>query len=472
MVLALFLQLTCITVSAESGDTATVGKGDIVDLVITNTYGPTGAAQPSIIFVFYDTDVFEYVNNSLKGYGDFENATVELRYTATKENPFVPGDTTSTGGATWADATSGLRFQIDQWRGSAADSKGDVATLKLRVKEGADLDSLGNSFTITAKSQDGGRGTPPSGYISVNPSQITISDTTNPPPPSSSIYTVTPTGNTNATVGESFNVVVTLTADPATSKYAQAQAELTYNPSFVTPDLEELTNKVSKNGTDKLTITFGPMEDTEVGEEGVTLATIPFTPTPAAAGEKAVFGVSENANLTFITLKDTGSAKIGATSGDDLEVTIAQATSAVVFDEEYNGLPAGYKLLTYRISGTPTVHTYNNNPMHLVSKGDENYMTYIVADDVTPEAAEALIVSSGTAYEKSADADGSGDIDISDAQIAHDLADPSGYYNTLDNLSIAARLGADVNGDGVVTQADAEAVIYAIHHNGALPSSN
>jgi hypothetical protein len=174
MVLVVFLQLTGITVSAGS-ETATVGKGDTVDLVITNTYGPANSTQTCVIFVFYDTDVFEYVNNSLKGYGDFENATVEFKNTATKENPFIPGDAASTGGITWVDRTSGLRFFIDQWRDNENDSKGAVATLKLRVKEDVDLDSLGNSFTITAKSQSSGR-TPTSGYIPVTPSQITIGD--------------------------------------------------------------------------------------------------------------------------------------------------------------------------------------------------------------------------------------------------------------------------------------------------------
>jgi hypothetical protein len=172
---AMFLQLIAFHVNAENSDIAvTVQKGDTVQLVITNTYGPTNGAQPSKIFVFYDTDVFEYV--SISGYGNFIDAEIEFKWTATKNAPFIPGDAATTGGTDWVDRTSGLWFNINQWRGSTDDSKGDVAILNLRVKSDADLDSLGSSFAITAKSQDGGRGTPPSGYITVTPSQITVSD--------------------------------------------------------------------------------------------------------------------------------------------------------------------------------------------------------------------------------------------------------------------------------------------------------
>jgi hypothetical protein len=54
--------------------------------------------------------------------------------------------------------------------------------------------------------------------------------------------------------------------------------------------------------------------------------------------------------------------------------------------------------------------------------------------------------------------------------MAYDVANGHANYKALDGLGIQARLKADVNGDGAVTQDDADAIVYAIHHGGAFPS--
>jgi hypothetical protein len=300
------------------------------------------------------------------------------------------------------------------------------------------------------------------------PTIITVTSQTSATP-----YTITPSGVATAPVNSSFDVDVTLTADPLTSKFSSAQAELTYNPELVSPVLTGLNNVSSKEGvSDTLVVTLGPAADAEVGD-GVKLASIPFTPASTAAGSTAEFTVSTGA---FITLEDTSGAPISAASGTPLSVQITAAQAAISFDAEYEGLPTGYTLLQYQIPAAPTVtYEYSGNTMHYVYdvSAGKHYMTYIITATEANETTAALaakISPTSESFNPTADANGDDAVNISDAQIAFDLANPSGYYETFANLSIAARLGADVNNDGQIDATDAEAVIYAIHHNGELPS--
>jgi hypothetical protein len=268
-------------------------------------------------------------------------------------------------------------------------------------------------------------------------------------------------------MGAPLYVDVKLTAAPETLQYSSVDAVLTYDNTLVRPELAELEN-VSLKEDGKLTVTYGPNENAAVGEDGVTLASIPFTPLKT---DNAVFTVSEGA---FITLKDTGGAKIPAESGDTLTVNISAAATVIEFDAEYEGLPAGYTLLKYQLPAKPSVtYAYGVQTMHYVYDAGKHYMTYIVTTDEADAGTEALaakILPTETPFAPTADVNGDAELDVSDAQLAYDLANPSGYYDTFDNLSIASRLGADVDNNGRIDSADTSAVIYAIHHGGELPS--
>lgn len=390
------------------------------------------------VVIIYDTDYFRYVPDSLKWIHSAETSKFEFNVNRVDTDLTALG-VEETNGKTGAQVSFMLKDKkITLSEGEYA----DIYSIKLKAVQ---------PTTITESTF---------GTYSTRPSQCRVVGGESQPPAQTTSYIVTPTGAATATVGDPFDITVTLTANPTTAEYGLAQAELVYDPDFVTPYIDELTN-VNEAGGGKLKITHGSGENTPVGS-GAVLATIPFKPTAAAAGKTAVFTVSDGA---FITLEDTGGAQIKAVSGGPLSVTIATALAVIDFDATHSVLPTGYKLLRYYISGTPTVYTYNGEPMHYVFDGNDSYMTYIVASDVTAAAAEALIKDTGEAYEASADVNGIDGVNISDAQIAYDLANPSGYYSTYENLSIAARLGADVDNDGQVTQADAEAVIKAIHNS-------
>jgi hypothetical protein len=278
-------------------------------------------------------------------------------------------------------------------------------------------------------------------------------------------YTATASGDATATVGTNFDVAVTLTADPVTNEYAQAQVKLTYDATKVTPDLTGVSNVSGSGGI--LTITGGSGADVAVGS-GVTLATIPFEPILTGT---ATFSVSEGAAVSFITKAGGATADISA--GTDLNVAISAAVVTYDFDTTFKGLPSsGYQLLMKEISQADAdkVWTYDGANMHNIYKNSKYYATYIVEDTIISSTAETP-VKTETPYAKSANLDGVGAVDISDSQIAFDLANSySGYTGDSDftALSIAVRLAADVNGDGVIDTADATGIIYAIHHGGEL----
>jgi hypothetical protein len=273
-------------------------------------------------------------------------------------------------------------------------------------------------------------------------------------------YTITPEGEADATVGTPFNVDVKLTADPITAPYDGVYAELEFDSTLVSPGT--LPGNVTRDGN-KLLITRTPTgSDSTVGT-GVTLATIPFTPN--GAGD-AVFSISGNAS---ITLSGTSGDETDADPGADLTVTIAAGGPVVAYNNTYKGLPSGYTLLMYKLDAKPAVvWTYDGNAMHYVYTGGNHYVTYIVEVSVK-DGTPSTPVPTSTPAVATADVNGNNKVSIGDAQIAADLIAPHTNYASLDALSIAARLAADVNNDGLITQDDVNLVIAAIHNGGNLP---
>jgi hypothetical protein len=157
---------------------------------------------------------------------------------------------------------------------------------------------------------------------------------TTPTPGDPAAYTVSPSGDAAATVGEVLDVAVLLTADPATAEYASVYAELTYNAAYFTPDLTGLNN-VSEETPGTLKITDGPHSDTAVGADGATLVTIPFT--PIAAGS-ATFAITSGSAKVYLQGAYDADDAIPAGSGASLSVTIEAAVTVIRGDVNGDGV--------------------------------------------------------------------------------------------------------------------------------------
>jgi hypothetical protein len=279
-------------------------------------------------------------------------------------------------------------------------------------------------------------------------------------------YTITPSRVDSAEVtegGAPFGVRVTLTADPTNSPYASVQADLTYAPELVEPDLIGLESEeldISDDGAGTITLTYGPSSGGTVGD-GVPLATIPFAP---IADGVAVFTVSDNAT---VSLSGGGPDEgMEAAPGGPLTVTIAAIAPPdpeAVINATYAGAPADCALLTYNAPQTANGYTYASEPMYWSPK--LSAYLYIVETGTYDEQNIAAGSSPADAKELTYDGDvnGGGSVRISDAQIVYDLIHAHANYSALAGLDVGMRLAADVNGDGAVDQDDIDAILDTIH---------
>jgi hypothetical protein len=457
------LLLIGLTPGAAIGDAPTeVRQGDTIQLVVTSGHVITARPVAPRFYVFYDTDVFEYVENSLTGYGNFLNNKVELKEIATKDTPFVPGD--GTNDPVWVDNTSGIYFLVTH-SGVSGETAGEVATLTLKVKEDADFAAIGNSFTITAKTGTGNKETNIV-YAAVTPSQIVVSSSSGGNQnPTASPYTITPTTTATApTVSAVFDVDIELSADPEVANWGSLQAELAYDSARVTPGILPIVqNGVTVSQGDGKLIISRTGAATPVDESGVTVVSIPFT---ASAPGDAVFTIT---NPKVSLTGDT--AMTAAAAGTTLTVTITDAVK-VTFDTDFAGAPEGFSLMKYALDAEPVVeYTYGGETMHYALIDGTHCVTYIVADGTDAVDAEALVeVTEIPVTANDGDVNGDATLEIVDAQIAYDLAE--GVFDAdcdFSALTIAQRLKADFDENGIIDLKDAYAIQYKLH--GITPQS-
>jgi hypothetical protein len=401
------------------------------------------------VTIIYDTANFQYVKNSLRwlpedapklfGFNSDKWNTTEYEPEADTGSR-VDIELSALGIDDIADKTGAqVRFSLNNKITKSSDAL-DLYSIKLKaIHETAITESTFGTYSSSSY---------PSTYRIVYEGENS----------SASPYTVAATTVVTGVQvsGNPFDVDVTLTADPTTSGYASVQAELTYDPDLVTPYLEELEDVSDSEPPGTLTITYGPSNGGEVGA-GVALATIPFE--PKAAGT-AVFSVSEGATVTLAGSSDDEDLEIQATPGSDLEVEIT-AQLAVLSD--YTNLPSGYKLLKYGTAKADYGYTYNDSPMYWSSK--LNTYLFIVEESDYDRDGITAGASADDAKELAYDGDVSGDgkIRISDAQIVYDIVNAHTNYQSIDGLSVEARLRADVNGDGEVTADDITVIKNIIH---------
>jgi hypothetical protein len=289
-------------------------------------------------------------------------------------------------------------------------------------------------------------------------SDVTILDSGGATAPA---YTIAATSgkasNATATVGDVFDVDIAIAADPAVTNWASLQTYLNYNSARVTPGALPSANGlvVSQESEGKLRISRTG-EPTAVDANGVTVVSIPFT---ASAAGNAEFSVTDpKASL------QGEQVMTGATAGTVLSIEITAAVT-VTFDEDFAGAPAGYKLLKYALSEMPDViYTYDGEPMHYALINGTHYVTYIVANDVMADNAGVITPTSTPVTANDGDINGDTTLEIVDAQIAYDLATGVHDGDEFVKLSVAQRLKADFNADGVITVDDAYAIQYKLHN--------
>ncbi|MDR0905713.1 MAG: hypothetical protein LBN00_06025 [Oscillospiraceae bacterium] len=424
----------------------TVSAYDIDDTVTVkltvNSSQTTALGAGGAIFLKYDTTALEYVGYSNK-------TALTLTPAARNNNGIGDNDSVFTD-AGIGTVSSGYRFTITGASSTVnIDSSLDVIEVTLKVKTAAPsydiVWGVRNSTTDTTR-------------FVIN---STISGTTLPP------YSVTLAGPTEtptvAAPGAQANTfVVDVKASASGSQpIAAIQAGLTFDSSIVT--FVSATNGFAFGtyGSNKIS-RFG--DAIPLTAEPITISTITFE--VLAAGDPQIKLTSPKVSGAAITDTSTGTA---AGDGTELDLTILPYVAPVVdtvYLTAYNGSPSGYQLLKFVPATDEGAYQYDGIQLYKSAKlGGYVYLVNETDEEVALGKIEAGGTS--TAINYNGNVNGDADIDIFDAQIAYDLATNHANYTAADGFTvvgIAARLAADVDGDGNVTTADARAIQYFIHH--------
>jgi hypothetical protein len=449
-VLSLFLFSTSTTWADYTAD----DQFTVIVSVNNTQFTSKPVKNSAVFFLEYDVDALQY--ESVVGLGDFSLAGFKNH-----QERIGNGAGLGTDGP---QESSGHQFAFDGGFDSTGISVGSAALSLFSVTFSVKANAEPGQYSIACYASSGGLGADYS-WLTTSPSIITVAavgggGNTNP------VYTIAASSGGSDTadveVNVPFDVDVILTAVPPTAEYATAEAELFYNPAYFTHG--DLPAGVSENTPGTILIS-GDTGDNAPVSTGVTLATIAFTPTAAAANATATFEVSDDA---IVVLANAGEENEISAGTKDLTVTVGAAGPAISFGDgsAYIWLPDGTQLLKYAVTGTDYFYTYNDERMYYITEGGATYAVYIVDAEITADSAFAPFLTS-TPYENDGDLNHNGTLRVSDAQIVYDIV--HGGYRALEELSVDARLKADINGDGKVTQDDVELIVSAIHNGGDFP---
>jgi hypothetical protein len=304
---------------------------------------------------------------------------------------------------------------------------------------------------------------------------VTVVDTSAP------AFAATPSTD-EPTVGEPFTVDVKLTAAAGTT-FAPANL----NVSFDADKFEYSgTNATAADGVTVGGANGGAINITRsgatvtIGDSGeYVFATLQFTPKAGTATQSGAFAVTSAKYGTQGNPTDDG---LTVASGDALgsaSVTIqaVNVNPVVNFVSDYKGAPSGYQLLKYTTGADgANGFKYDGEPLYWSAK--LNAWLYIVPSPVDETAALLKIAAGSSPADRktvaySGDVNGANNVTIIDSQIAYDLATSYSTYSDdtpFAELSVLARLEADVNGDGDVDVADARAIQASLHNGGTIPT--
>lgn len=224
-----------------------------------------------------------------------------------------------------------------------------------------------------------------------------------------------------------------------------AIAPSTYGVSFEGNAAGEIQGVDSVNA--KATYTF-----TVNKEDGFT-----YTVTATMGGKETT--VVDNGDGSYTIANVTGNLVITVKKQTDLTVEVGaylELDGKTVFLVKANGtLPDGY---AYVYDGTAMFKSENYD-------GDWVYLVMVDNGTLTADEAKAKIVSAQmtfTTLSQTYDVNGTGKVDVNDAQLVYDLYNTK--YPDFTKVSMEKFLKADTTGDGKVDVADAAAIISEINN--------
>lgn len=330
--------------------------------------------------------------------------------------------------------------------------------------------------TYTAKNNADGSYTIPGEHITDN---IVLNATMTP-----KSYSVTITGQDVS--GEKtaiYNTAYTFTVDKQ-SGYSYTVSVLIGNETYI-PDVSGNTYTIA--GTDitgNITIT---VTKTKIEEDKTVTVNKPGWVTGSATatkGQSYSFTVPKDEGYTYGDLKVTvGGTDITAkltVSGNSYTIPAAQVTGDINISitrtadmdvDVVHYLTLNNKKVMYLVTAS------GKYPSGSIAKFDgqsmywsETYKAYawlIISEDieqnVLKDAKEKISIAQGTAagnINYSGDVNGTGIIDINDAQLTYDMYNAK--YDSFTDVSMLKFLNADVNGDALLDVKDASAVVVAI----------
>jgi hypothetical protein len=279
------------------------------------------------------------------------------------------------------------------------------------------------------------------------------------PPDSSATFELAPSIDPTS-VAAGGGITVDIAADSSVA-YTAAETVLTYDPALVEWSgtdydddddiiVSQLTASTLKISAKNLTAPAG----------AGTLATLTFAARNPTETTTANFSTGDVVYAIAGNVLDQD----GTGGSDSISVTVASRKGFVAGSKL---APDGYKVFSYKISADEATKkwTYSGNDMHNIVIGGQNYAIYIIPTIANADSAATPVITT-TAYPTlTGDVNGNGKTNIVDAQIALDLANGGYDDDAVTLLTVANRLAADVNGDGLVTSADARAIQYYSHYN-------
>lgn len=187
-------------------------------------------------------------------------------------------------------------------------------------------------------------------------------------------------------------------------------------------------------------------------------------------GEDFAFSINQAEGYTYtVTLGGETLTAVGGVytipgaklQGKDLTVTVEKTSNAVVSVTEYLKLSGKnvYLVTVTGAAGEGKAFAYAGNVM---CTSEKYGAAYLVIADKPLTAAEAkakvtVVTAAAEAIAYTGDVNGSGKVDVNDAQLVYDLYNAK--YDSFTSVSMLKLLRADVNGDKTVDTKDAAAVI-------------
>lgn len=215
------------------------------------------------------------------------------------------------------------------------------------------------------------------------------------------------------------------------------------------------------------TVTFAGNGAEDATGEKIAKLREPYTFSVNMA-ENCTYGITVKRGETFVQFTDNGDGTYTIAGEDviaDLVITIDKIVDMRV--TEYIKLDNKQSIYLIRVAGKlddGKAYVLDGNAMYWSEIHGWCYLVISdkVAIDLATELADKVSVMDGLKETVAHDGDvnGTGCVDINDAQLAYDLYNVK--YSNFSTVSVLKFLSADVNGDGVVDTKDAVAVINNI----------